>query len=73
MDMAGNRGGKRETAKRRGVKGGGEVQNDKETEQMMMQELAEFIFEFGDRYGVLLDIKVKPRKKTKEIENERKD
>ena len=40
-------------------------------EQEMMRELAEFIFEFGDRYGVLLDIKVKPRKK--KIENERKD
>lgn len=31
-------------------------------EQMMMQELAEFIFRFGEKYDVLLDIKVKTRK-----------
>lgn len=34
----------------------------KEEEQAMMQELAEFIFAFGEKYDVLLDIKVKPRK-----------
>lgn len=34
----------------------------KEEEQAMMQELAEFIFRFGEKYDVLLDIKVKPRK-----------
>ncbi len=34
----------------------------KEKEQQMMQELAEFIFEFGDKWDVLLDIKIKPRK-----------
>lgn len=35
---------------------------NKETEQIMMRELAEFIFEFGEKYDVLLDVKVKPRK-----------
>ncbi len=44
----------------------------KEEEQMMMQELAEFIFRFGDKYDVLLDIKVKPRKTTKN-NSKRKD
>ena len=34
----------------------------KEDEQIMMRELAEFIFRFGEKYDVLLDIKVKPRK-----------
>ena len=34
----------------------------KEREQAMMEELAEFIFRFGEKYDVLLDIKVKPRK-----------
>lgn len=68
MDMEGNRGGKRTAAKRGRAKGGGEVRNDKEKEQMMMQELAEFIFAFGEKYEVLLDIKVKPRK-WKEKEN----
>lgn len=34
----------------------------KEEEQAMMQELAEFIFRFGEKHDVLLDIKVKPRK-----------
>lgn len=38
---------------------------NKDDEQQMMQELAEFIFRFGDKWDVLLDIKVKPRKKTK--------
>ena len=43
----------------------------KEEEQMMMQELAEFIFQFGEKYDVLLDIKVKPRKvKQKEIKRD---
>lgn len=41
------------------------MQNNKETEQMMMQELAEFIFRFGEKYDVLLDIKVKPRRNKK--------
>lgn len=63
--MAGDRGSKRETAKRRGAKGGGMVQNGKEIEQIMMRELAEFIFEFGEKYDVLLDVKVKPRKHRK--------
>jgi len=35
---------------------------NKKDEQQMMQELAEFIFRFGDKWDVLLDIKVKPRK-----------
>jgi hypothetical protein len=34
----------------------------KEDEQIMMRELAEFIFMFGEKYDVLLDVKVKPRK-----------
>lgn len=37
----------------------------KEEEQQMMEELAEFIFRFGEKYDVLLDIKVKPRKHKK--------
>ena len=40
--MAGDRGGKRTAAKRR-TEGGREVQNNKETEQVMMRELAEFV------------------------------
>ena len=35
---------------------------NKEEERKMMEELAEFIFRFGEKYNVLLDIKVKPRK-----------
>ena len=65
MDKGRNRGGKRTTAKRGRTKVGGEVQNDKEAEQMMMLELAEFIFEFGEKYEVLLDVKVKPVKHRK--------
>ncbi len=34
----------------------------KEEEHQMMRELAEFIFVFGEKYGVFLDVKVKPRK-----------
>lgn len=59
--MAGDRGGKRTAAKRR-TEGGREVQNNKETEQVMMRELAEFVFMFGEKYDVLLNVKLKPRK-----------
>ncbi len=38
------------------------MRNNKETEQVMMEELAEFILKFGEKYDVLLNIKVKPRK-----------
>lgn len=38
----------------------------KETEQKMMEELAEFVFIFGEKYGVLLDVKVKSRKHRKD-------
>ena len=62
MDMGSDRRRKRTAAKRGRAKGGGDVRNDKEKEQEMMQELAEFIFAFGEKYDVLLDIKVKPRK-----------
>lgn len=43
---------------------------DKEIEQKMMRELAEFIFQFGEKYGVLLDVKVKPRKHKKDVNEE---
>ena len=56
---------KKTTTKRRGAKGGGEVQINEERERAMMRELAEFIFGFGEKYDVLLDVKVKPRKHRK--------
>lgn len=42
----------------------------KEEEQAMMRELAEFIFRFGEKYNVLLDIKVKPIKAKKRLKKE---
>ena len=36
-----------------------------------MRELAEFIFRFGEKYDVLLDIKNKPMKSKKDVEKER--
>lgn len=65
MDIGSVRRSKRTAAKRGRAKGGGEVQTDKEREQEMMEELAGFVFEFGERYDVILDIKVKPRKHRK--------
>lgn len=62
MDMGSDRRSKSTAATRGRAKGGGEVQNNKETEQVMMEELAEFILKFGEKYDVLLNIKVKPRK-----------
>lgn len=38
------------------------MKKNKETEQQMMRELAEFVFQFGEKYNVLLDVEVKPRK-----------
>ena len=49
------------------------IKTDEEMcEREMMQELAEFVFRFGDKYNVLLDIKVKPRKYEKN-NSERED
>ena len=31
-------------------------------DQDMMRELAEFVFRFGEKYDVLLDVKIKQRK-----------
>ena len=41
---------------------------DKDNEQQMMRELADFAHAFSEKYGVLLYIKLKPRK-WKEKEN----
>lgn len=41
------------------------MQINEERERAMMRELAEFIFGFGEKYDVLLDVKVKPRKHRK--------
>ena len=38
----------------------------------MMEELAEFVLKFRERYDVILDIKIKPMKKTK-THRDRKD
>lgn len=43
---------------------------EQESEQAMMEELAEFVLRFGERYDVLLDIKVKPRKHKRETNEE---
>lgn len=34
----------------------------KEQEQKMMEEIAEFLLRFNERYEVLLEIKIKPMK-----------
>ncbi|MBQ8803239.1 MAG: hypothetical protein IJZ53_06385 [Tyzzerella sp.] len=44
----------------------------KDQEQKMMEEVAEFVFRFNTKYDALLDIKIKPRKRTKK-NSERKD
>lgn len=44
----------------------------KEQEQRMMEELAEFVLKFNAKYDALLDVKVKPRKTTKN-NSKRKD
>ena len=42
-------------------------------EQRMMKEIAEFVFRFNAKYDALLDIKIKPRKKTKKNSKRRDD
>ncbi len=38
---------------------------EEEKEQKMMEELAEFMLKFREKYHVLLEVKIKPMKTTK--------
>ncbi len=40
----------------------------KDDEQKMLEELAEFVLRFNEKYNVLLNIKIKPMKNRKGLE-----
>ena len=48
------------------------INAEKDEEQRMLEELAEFVLRFNEKYHVLLNVKIKPMKnrKGKEILNE---